>query len=119
MKAMSLNPTKVRELIAESMASGEPLTLDCVRRTPPSCPGGPGIGDIYSITIGKPPAKAMNFKTAPGTFDAQDRRNKLKRVWSTSAMNKKGENQPGWRMVTIEDVTFVHFKQQTFQVVVS
>ena len=115
--SMSLNPTKVRELIAEAMATGEPLTLDCIRRTPPSRPGGPGVGDKHSITIGRPPAAALNFKTAPGTFNAQDKRNKLKRVWSTSAIGPKTHaSKPGWRCVTIEEVTFVHFKTHTYQV---
>jgi hypothetical protein len=78
------------------------------------------VGDRHSITIGRPPAKALNFKTAPGTFAAQDKRNKLMRVWSSSAINPKTlASDPGWRMVTIEEVTFVHFKQHTLQVIES
>lgn len=105
---MYLNPKNVEEMIKEAMSGPEALTIDCVRRTPASRPGGPGVGDKHTLVVGKPPKPATNFVNPPGTFNKQDKKNGVKRVY---ALDRKG-----WRCVNMNEITFVHFKQETFQV---
>jgi hypothetical protein len=107
---MFLHPEQVRDLCKEAMSTGETLTLDCIRKTEASRPGGPDKGDFHTLVVGKPPTSYAR-KTAKGTFTQQDRDNGVQRVWEAV--------KQGWRCVNVEQVKFVHYKQVTYQVVKS
>jgi hypothetical protein len=109
-KDMYLHPEQVRDLCREAMDTGDALTLDCIRKTPASKPGGPGEGDLHTLVVGKSPI-AYQRKTASGTFTQQDRDNGVQRVWSV--------DRNGWRCVNVEQVKFVHYRGQKFEVVKS
>jgi len=108
MKDMYLHPGQVRDLCHEAMETGEALTLDCIRKTAASKPGGPDAGDLHTLVVGKPPVAYVR-KTATGTFTEQDRENGVQRVWSV--------DRNGWRCVNVEQVKFVHFRQVKYEVV--
>lgn len=110
MNDMYLHPEQVREMCHESMDTGEPLTLDCIRKTEASRPGGPDAGEYHTLVVGKSP-KPYVRKTPVGTFTQQDRANGVQRVWSV--------DRNGWRCVNVEQVKFVHFRGRKYEVICS
>jgi len=107
-----LNPQQVIDLIKTAEREQEVIVIRCVRKTPASKPGGPGIGSLYDLHCGTKPS----YTSRSGrNREAEDRQSGVLTVYATNRQNS--HHQWGdWRRVNVNEVQKVIYKSAEYEV---
>jgi hypothetical protein len=111
--ALFLNPQQVTDLIKQAEREQEVIVIRCVRKTPASKPGGPGLGSLYDLHCGtKPPYTSRSQRDR----QFEDEANGVLTVFATNRQNSQTHTWGDWRRVNVTAVQKVIYKNQEFEV---